>query len=170
MPARNEYNVTVPATSLELTKTYHGLSIINERGEIVGKVQSYNPVFAARAGSHVYELNAYTFGRPIDYVPGIESGRTLNCTRIEVWTDEMEVTFGPANDVARTGNAEWIDLCEQTRPFLFQEVIFKGNTQYKAWEYLGCWFKSKSLTAYGAQEIPSVQAQSEMAYVIRQPL
>lgn len=170
MAARNDFGVTVPAVELNLTKTYHGLSIISEQGQLVGRTQSYTPTFATRAVSHVYELNAYTFGRPIDNVPGIESGRTLAVQRIEVWDEEMEVVFGPQADIARNGGIEWIDLCEQTTPFIFQEVLLRGNVQYRAWEYLGCWFTSKTITGMTAQGDAKIVSDAAMMYVIRQAI
>ena len=97
MTATNDYGVTVPAITLPLTKTYHGLTIVNNSGQIVGRIQTYLPKFAQRALAHVYELNAFTWGRPIDIVPGIESGRTLSVSRVEVWTDEIEVELGDPN-------------------------------------------------------------------------
>lgn len=168
--ARNDFSVTVPAISLPMTKTYHGLTVIDERGRIVGRVQNYNPVFASRAGTHVYELNAFTFGRPIDYVPGIESGRSLSCSRIEVWEDEFEVAMGPDQDNARNGGKEWSDLCEQTKPFIFQDALFRGNSRYRAWEYLGCWFQTKSLTQASANGDAMFVSDVTMAYVTRRQL
>jgi hypothetical protein len=170
MAAQNDYGVTVPGMALATTKTYHGLTIISETGQIVGRVQSYTPVFAKRAGSHVYELNAYTFGRPIDYVPGIESGRSLSCTRIETWEEEAEIAFGSSQDIARLGRTEWSDLCDQTAPFIFQEAFFRANTRYRAWEYLGCWFTSKSFNSFSADGDAKVVASLEMAYIIRKQL
>lgn len=170
MAAANDFGVTVPAVELNMTKTYHGLSIISESGQIVGRVQSFSPKVAQRDGSLVYELNAQTWGRPIDYVPGKEGGRSLSCSRIEVWNEEMEIAFGPANDIARNGGVEWMDLCEQTQPFIFQEAWFKGNSRYRAWEYLGCWFTSKSFSGFSAEGDAKVVADCEMAYVIRKAL
>jgi hypothetical protein len=166
MPASNDYGVTVPAVALNSTKTYHGLTLIRD-GQIIGRVQTYTPKFAERAVNLVYELNAYTWGRPIDNVPGIESGRSLSVHRIEVWGEEMEIAFGPAEDVNRNNRLEWIDLCEQTVPFVFQEALLKANTRYRSWEYLGCWFTSKDVDAYNATGDAKIIATSNMSYVIR---
>ena len=165
--ARNDFGVTVPAVNLPLTKTYHGLTIIGENGLIVGRIQSYTPTFASRAVESVYELNGLTWGRPIDNVPGIESGRSLTLSRVEVWNEEMEIVLSNQADVLRTGGVEWPDLAEQTRPFVLQEVLFKGNTRYRTWEYLGCWFTSKTVGAYGAQTSPQVVADAGANYVVR---
>jgi hypothetical protein len=170
MPARNDFGVTVPAVALNITKTYHGLTIISETGQIVGRVQTYTPKFAERDVTLVYELNAYTWGRPIDNVPGVEKGRTLSVHRIEVWDEEMELAFGGAEDNSRNGGVEWIDLCEQTQPFIFQEAIFRGNSRYRSWEYLGCWFTSKDIDAYNATGDAKIIATSNMSYVIRRSL
>jgi len=165
--ARNDFGVTVPAVSLPLTKTYHGLTIIGENGLIVGRIQSYTPTFAQRTITQIYELNGLTWGRPIDNVPGVEAGRSLSCSRVEVWNEEMEVAIGPQADVLRNGGAEWPDLAEQTRPFVLQEVLFKGNTRYRTWEYLGCWFESKSVGEYGANADPSIKSTAQAKYVAR---
>lgn len=170
MAARNDYSVTVPALALNLTKTYHGQTLISETGQIIGRIQSYTPEFAQRATKLVYEVNAYTWGRPIDIVPGIESGRSLNCERIEVWEEEMEIAFGSTDDNARLGGSEWIDLCEQTKPFIFQEALFRANNRYRSWEYLGCWFQSKTVSPYSAEGDAEIKATAKMQYVIRRSL
>jgi hypothetical protein len=168
--ARNEYGVTVPALSLGMTKTYHGLTLIDEKGQIVGRVQSFKPTFGKREGKHLWELNAFTFGRPIDYVPGKETGRTISCSRVEIWGDEFEVAIGPDVDVQRNGLKEWSDLCEQTVPFIFQDALFQGNSRYRAWEYLGCWFTSKDLSQAQADGDAIYIADIEMAYITRRQL
>ena len=50
MSAANEFNVTVPITEVTLTKTYHGISIISGSGQIVGRIQSFQPTAYARDG------------------------------------------------------------------------------------------------------------------------
>jgi hypothetical protein len=170
MSAANEFNVTVPITEVTLTKTYHGLSIISGSGQIVGRIQSFQPTAYARDGKHVYELNAFTFGRPVDYVPGIESGRQLNCERVEMWNDEFEIEFGASADVQRNGGIEWIDLCEQTRPFIVQEALFRGGSRYRTWEYLGCWLKAKTITGFQAEGDAKVIVTCDMAFIIRKAL
>lgn len=170
MAARNDYGVTVPAIALNSTKTYHGLTIISESGQIVGRVQSYTPKFGERDVTLVYELNGYTWGRPIDNVPGIEKGRTLSVNRIEVWEEEMEIAFGSAEDNGRNGGVEWIDLCEQTKPFIFQECLLRASSRFRSWEYLGCWFTSKDIDAYSATGDAKIVANSSMSYVIRRSL
>ena len=165
--ARNDYGVTVPAVSLPLTKTYHGLTIIGDNGLIVGRIQSYQPTFASREITDVYELNGLTWGRPIDNVPGKETGRSLQLERIEVWNEEMELVLASQADVVRTGGSEWPDLMEQTRPFVLQEVLFKGNTRYRTWEYLGCWLVSKTVGSYSATGNPQESSSANAKYVVR---
>jgi hypothetical protein len=168
--ARNDYDVTVPSVELALTKHYHGLTIIAENGSLVGRIQSFTPKAYERASSFVYELNAFTFGRPVDIVPGKESGRTIECTRVEMWDEEFEIAFGPAADNARVGGIEWSDLCDQTRPFLIQEALFRGAARYSTWEYLGCWLTGKSYNDISAEGEAKMVASCQMSYVIRKRL
>lgn len=168
--ARNDYNVTTPLVELNITKTYHGIAIINQDGQIIGRVQSFTPKAYQRDLTMVYELNPYTFGRPVDIVPGKESGRSISCSRVEVWEEEMEIALGPKEDVARNGNAEWIDLCEQTKPFVIQEALFRGNARYRSWEYLGCWFESKNFSGIEAEGDAKYKVDCELKYVIRRQI
>lgn len=162
--ATNEYNVTVPPTFLELTKTYHGCAIVAQNGNIVGRIQSYTPNFAARTITPLYELNFLTFGRPIDNVPGIEAGRSIDIERVEVWGSEMERAFGhEADDIGQ----QWQDLCDQTLPFILQEAWFKGPTRYLTWEYLGCWFTSNSNGSFAATGEGHVISTANLQYIIR---
>lgn len=160
MAASNDYGVQVQPVALNLTKTYHALSIQLANGTIIGRIQDFNPTFAQRAGSHVYELNRQTTGRPIDYVPGIESGRSISCTRVEVWSDELEVALAEAE-------SEYIDLCDQTKPFEIIESLFRGSSAYRAWRYKGCWFADKSINSYSAEGDMKTIATTTINYVIR---
>lgn len=165
--ARNDFGVTVPAVSLPLTKTYHGLTLIGDNGLIIGRVQNYTPTFAQREVSEIYELNGLTWGRPIDNVPGRETGRSLTLDRVEVWNEEMELVLATQADIVRTGGAEWPDLMEQTRPFVLQEVLFKGNTRYRTWEYLGCWLTSRTVSQYSSTGNAQVSSSAGAKYVVR---
>lgn len=162
--AKNSYGVVSPSLVLDLTKTYHGLAIVAENGNPVGRIQSYTANFAARTVTPIYELNALTWGRVIDNVPGIETGRSISTERVEVWEEEMELAFGSAADKS---TEEWVDLCDQTNPFTMQEAWFRGEEAYRRWEYSGCWFTSKSIGGIAAQGEGHVIAAAEMVYVYR---
>ena len=170
MPASNDYKVQTPLVELNITKTYHGIAIINSDGQIIGRIQSFTPKPYARDLTKVYELNPYTFGRPIDIVPGKETGRSISCSRVEVWDEEMELAFGPDSDNARVGNAEWIDLAEQTVPFILQEALFRGAARYHSWQYLGCWFESKTYGNIEAEGDAKYRVDCELQYVIRRAI
>lgn len=160
---RNDYGVETPDLALNLTKTTHGLSISLPTGTIIGRIQDWAPTFAERALSNVYELNRRTFGRPIDIVPGVESGRSISVNRVEVWEDELEVAFGAAT-------SEMVDLCDQTEPFDIVESLFRGSTAYRSWRYKGCWFASKSLSGMSAEGDAKLISDATINYVIRQKI
>lgn len=176
--AENNYGVAVnPQTVFDLTKSFHGIAI-QIGANIIGRIQSWNPTFAAREGSHIYELNRETWGRPIDIVMARETGRSISCDRVEVWNGEIERSFGTNADpsflsavvgAGRNGNdaTEWRDLCEQTHPFACSEVWNRGILHYRAWDYRGCWFTSKSLGELSSEGDAIVRASVEMMYVIR---
>lgn len=160
MAATNDYGVDVRPVELNLTKTYHSMSIQLGSGSIIGRIQDWSPTFANRAGDHVYEINRATMGRPIDYVPGIESGRSISVTRVEVWDDELEVAMAEAE-------SEYTDLADQTAPFEIVESLFRGNTAYRGWRYRGCWFSSLSLAGFSATgDMKSVKS-ADINYVAR---
>ena len=158
--AENDYGVESPDLALESTKTYHGVSIQTPNGSIIGRIQDFQATFAQRAGTHVYELNRETIGRPIDYVPGVESGRSITVSRIEVWDDELEIALADAN-------REWEDLAEQTAAFEILESLFRGPTPYRTWAYRGCWFSSMSLDSFSAEGDMRVSKSAEINYVAR---
>lgn len=158
--ATNDYGVGVQTVELNLTKTYHGMSICLTNGSIIGRIQEWSPTFAQREGSHIYEINRATAGRPIDYVPGRESGRSISVTRVEVWNDELELAMAEAE-------SEYIDLADQTKPFELVESLFKGTAAYRGWRYKGCWFTSKTLSGLSAEGDFKHVASAEINYVIR---
>lgn len=140
------------------SKTYHGVAIVVD-GNIVGRIGSWNPQMYSRAGEHIYELNNYTFGRPVDYVPGINDGYTISCDRAEVWGQEMERALGYPG--------LWADLIDQDRPFTVQEMLFRGNTVYQTWTYTGCWFTKKNIDNFSSKETPTIKLKAELAFVGR---
>lgn len=156
--------VTANKTFLDRTKTYHGVVIMTDTQQPIGRIQSYNPKFASRTLSPIYELNWATFGRPIDYVPSKEEGRGITCNRVEVWNEEFEIAFGGS----LAPSQEWIDLCDQNRPFTLHEKWYKGTDDYRMWVYKGVWIASKDLDELSADGEATVKANVEMNYVIRQ--
>ena len=141
----NAYGISVKPLELDVadaptTMSYHGTSIV-VNGNIIGRISSWQPN-VTRQGKLVYEVSHVTWGRPVDYVPGISEGYTISVGRTEVWNEEFEVALG----LTTAGNP-FNDLSDQTRPFTIYEYIFKGKDLYRVWVYLGCWFKSKNLTA-----------------------
>jgi hypothetical protein len=112
-----------------------------------------------RAGEHVYELNHLTFGRPVDYVPGINSNYTVSCSRTEVWNEELEIALGYP--------AVWADLIDQDRPFTVKEFLIRGAAVYRVWQYTGCWFTSKNYEAFQAEGVPKVMLSAELSFVAR---
>ena len=162
--ATNVYNVTTPRidysdTSAPTTFTYHGVSIV-VAGNIIGRITSWQPSGAyTREGVHIYELQKDTWGRPVDYVPGRSTGYTLTFVRAEVWGQETEVTFG--------FNTVFNDLSDQTRPFVIQEYIFKGQELYRVWQYSGCWFQDKNFEAMTADGDGVLRCNGTVAYVSR---
>ena len=80
------------------TKVYHGVSICTGTGEgsgnIIGRIQSWQPDSCTRDGIHLYELANTSWGRPIEWIPGKATGFTIAVTRAEVWKAEMERALG----------------------------------------------------------------------------
>lgn len=140
------------------TKTFHGVTIA-VNGRLVGRVQSWQPSVYNREGTHIYELSNLTFGRPVDYVPGISTGYTVAATRTEVWDEELEIAFGYPS--------VWADLIDQNRPFNVQEYLYRGEDLYRVWLYTGCWFNDRNDGSFGAQEAPSIIANANLSFVSR---
>ncbi len=139
------------------TKTYHGVTIVVD-GKIVGRVQNWNPT-TSRGGTHIRELSVATFGRPVDYVPGIAEGFTISCSRTEVWNEELEIALGYPG--------VWSDLTDQDRPFTSDEYWFRGRDVYRVWKYLGCWFQDRNEDAYDAAGDAVVKTNPTLAFVSR---
>jgi hypothetical protein len=124
------------------SKTYHAISIVVQ-GRVVGRIQSWQANAYNRNGKHIYELSHHTFGRAIDYVPGINSAYSLTFSRAEVWNQEIEIVLGYPGI--------WQDLIDQDRPFTCQEHLFKGRTPYRIWTYSGCWFTDRNENQFEAE-------------------
>lgn len=146
------------AENAPTTKTYHGLAI-SVNGKLIGRIQNWSPKMYTREGEHVYELSYLTFGRPVDYVPGIATGFEIDAERIEVWDEELELAFGYP--------AVWADLIDQNRPVNIQEYLFRGPDVYRVWLYTGCWFTDRNESQFEAEGAPSVMASASLSFVSR---
>ena len=98
---------------------YHGFSIQID-GVTIGRITSWNPMNLTRSATLVKELNADTWGAPVDIVPAGEDDRAM------------------------LGAAPYNLLIDQKRPFDLQEIYYKGNTLYQVTEYYACWFTGKT--------------------------
>lgn len=144
------------------TKTFHGVTIVvNSR--VVGRVSSWNPQMYNRPGQWVYELSYHTFGRPVDYVPGRNEGYTATLARTEVWNQEIEVAMG--------FGAVFNDLCDQDRPWITDEYLFRGssgqNQLYRWWQCTGCWFSNRNEDAFSSEGETMIRVSAEVAFVSR---
>lgn len=162
----NPHGVTVDpidwdADNAPYAKTYHGLTIVCN-GQLIGRITSWNPSEQTRENLHVYELSYYTFGRPVDIVPGRCTGYTITGTSAEMWDKEIERRFE-----GDTSIQQYSDLMDQKRGFTIYEHWFKGVTAYKTWVYYGCWFNSKGDEGYQAEGEARVVTNFNLTYVSR---
>ncbi len=140
-------------------KTYHGLTIqVNNR--VIGRITSWQPTAYSRDGVHIYELNVDSFGRPVDYVPGVATGFTIAFSRVELWTEEIEIALG-------YGSLVWDDLTDQTRPFTIDEFLFRKDVLYRHWQYKGCWFQDRNEEAATSQGDAIYTVNATVAYIQR---
>jgi len=141
------------------SKTYHGITLV-VNSNVLGRVQSWNNSGAyTRQGKHVWELNNRTYGRPVDYVPGIAEGYTISAQMAELWGKELEIQTG--------STSRYIDLVSQTRPFEAQEFWFRGSDPYEVWTYLGCWMQDANESEYTSEGDARVLRNFQFAYVSR---
>lgn len=158
----NTYQVQSQSLSYQQTgdsMTYHGAAIVVQ-GNLVGRIQSWQPDGAYnRDGELVYELNKNTIGKPIDYVPGKATGFTISFARVEAWDQEFERALGYSDVFA--------DLTDQTRPFVIQEFLYKGQQPYRVYQYSGCWLRSKNPEAWTSDGNYVHKISGQLAYVSR---
>lgn len=160
----NAHNVrTTPldlgAAGAPMAKTYHGLSIV-VNNKSVGRIESWAPQMFTRGGQHLHELSHFTFGRPVDYVPGVIPSFTASATRTEMWQNEFELALG--------FKVVWADLIDQDRPFTIYEYLFKGKDIYRVWAYTGCWFQNRNEENMQAtSDAPRYLVNAEIAFVSR---
>jgi hypothetical protein len=154
-------NPTVPidfdAAYAPTTQTYHGFSIQID-GVQIGRITEWTPQAMDREMTHVFELNARTWGQPVDLVPGRATQFTLSFARAEVWGEEVEKAFGETDVYAL--------LIDQNAPFQIDEVYSKGAGQiYRQYKYLGCWFNSKTFDAFSGEGNGIISIQGEITFV-----
>ena len=147
------------------TKTYHGLAIV-VNNVTVGRISSYKVPTLARTITPVRELTppgqaGGSFGRVIEQVPGkSEDGSyTLTVARTEVWGKELEIAFGFA--------ATFLDLCDQTRPFILEEQLFQGTQRKYTHRYSGCWFSELGNEDFTADGDAIVKATATIMFTSR---
>jgi hypothetical protein len=149
------------AVDAPTAKTYHGLTI-KVNNNVIGRIKSWQPTAYSREGNHVYELNVDSFGRPVDYVPGIATGFTVAFSRVELWREEIEVALG-----LTTVEDIFDDLTDQTRPFTIDEFLYRGTSLYRHWVYRGCWFQDRNEDGADAQGDGIYTVNATIAYIQR---
>lgn len=168
MRARNDYRVDHEDGAFEngyapLTQTYHGFSI-EVQGITIGRITEWTPMQMSRPATLVRELNARTYGQPVDIVPGVEENFTLAFARAEVWGEDIEAAFG----LTDPGDAFEL-LINQRRPFEISEVYKRYQGEIlREYKYVGCWFTSKNtaqFTADGGDSI--IKVDGEIMFVNR---
>ncbi len=142
-------------------KTYHGITI-EVGGNVLGRIQSWNPSPYTREGDWVYELNNQTWGKPVDYVPGRATGFSVNASVAELWYKEIEVQLGQV-----TSGSQFNDLIDQNFPFTAREFWFRGSDTYRVFTYLGCWLTDRNETDFSATGDAKVIANFNFNYVSR---
>jgi len=138
------------------TQTYHGFSI-QVGGVTIGRITEWTPQQLDREFNHVFELNAKTWGQPVDGVPGRATNFQLSFARAEVWGEEIEKAFGET-DV-------YTLLINQTQPFTIDEVYARGLQIYRRYRYLGCWFTSKNVSAFASDGDGIIKIDGEMMFI-----
>ena len=165
IPATNSFNIEAnrPAAAVNFdapyaptTATYHGFSI-QVGGVTVGRFTEWTPQNLDRDVTPVYELNAKTWGQPVDLVPGKANTFTVAFGRAEVWGEELEKAFGET-DV-------YTLLLNQNTPFAVDEVYLRGQQLYRQYRYLGCWFTSKSTDSFTGEGDGIIRVNGEIAFV-----
>ena len=137
-------------------QTYSGFSIQID-GVTIGRITEWTPHQMDRQVNIVKELNAKTFGQPVDAVPSGAENFNLTFARAEVWGEEVEKAFGE-DDI-------YLLLTNQTRPFSIDEVYMKGRTLYRRYRYLGCWFTSKNVDQFSATGDNQIKISGELVFV-----
>ena len=158
---RQQVPIDFDAPYAPTTMTYHGFSI-QIGGTTIGRIRDWTPQALDRDAVHVYELNAATFGQPVDLVPGVAKAFEISFARAEVWGEEVERAFGET-DV-------YTLLTNQNRPFQIDEVYKRGKQIYRIWRYLGCWFTSKSFGQYTADGDTIITCDGTLMFVNKIPI
>jgi len=138
------------------TQTYHGFSI-QVSGVTIGRLTEWTPQALDRDVTLLYELNAKTWGQPVDAVPGKANTFTVGFGRAEVWGEEIEKAFGETD--------AYTLLVNQSTPFAIDEVFLRGTSLYRRYRYLGCWFNSKSWDAFTSDGEGVIRVSGELTFV-----
>jgi len=165
--ATNPYGISRGSSALDVTapdapntQTYHGFSI-QIGGKTIGRITEWTPVQLDREINHIFELNADTWGQPVDIIPGRATNFDLAFARAEVWGQDAEVAFGLADDVFSL-------LIDQRAPFQIREVYKYGSTIVRQVNYRGCWFKEKNVTQFTGEGDGIIKIDGTIAFVNRE--
>lgn len=142
-------------------QAYHGFSLSNGNEDVIGRITSFNPSQNyQRNHALIYELSAKTFGVPVDMMPGVSTGYQLSMVRVELWGQEIET-------VLDGGGTPYNVLNDQVRPVKLNEYLYRGDTLYLQWEYLGCWWVAKNQDNYTADGDGIIRVNCDLAFVRR---
>lgn len=161
--APNVYGVTTApldssAPDFPAGQTYHGFFMVEPRTQaLVGRLQSFQTTHYSRGGTHVYELNAFTAGHPVEYIPTIADQFMAHFVHGELWNGEIELALGYP--------AVFADLTDQTSAFELEEWLQRGKDLYRIWRYSGCWFRSKNREEHTVSGDYQIKIRGDIAFV-----
>lgn len=110
----------IPSTTI---RTSHAISI-KAGSLVIGNIQSWSPS-QSRAITPQYEIDAVGVGLPLEQVPGVASGLTIQIARYDLYTSKMEEVWG-------TPKPFWM-LTDQHNPIDVEEkwIRFKSDKDPK---------------------------------------
>ena len=127
------------------TASSHSISIRNERGLKIGRIQNWSPSMSRVIDSE-FENDANSAGEPVERVPQIQSGNRISVDRYELYTFHIGQAFGTPVVNQDRRNGDLVSLSQQVRPIGIREIWRDPFGAIRAYAYVGVWFSDLGLT------------------------
>ncbi len=137
---------------LTQTASSHSISIRNQLGLRIGRIQSWSPQMA-RAVETVWEVNKNAKGEPVERVGQIQGTNTIGIERYEMYTFHTGEAFATpvidddnSNNMGNAIGNDLVTLVDQIKPFHIREIWRDPFGSIRAYAYVGCVWADMGIT------------------------
>jgi len=163
------FSINPPMTQ---TASSHAITIRNERGIKIGRIQSWSPTMS-RQVDQLFEVHANNTGEPVEQVPQTQNQNRVAVERFELYNFNIGEAFGTPvvggvvpQESGSSNAIDLVNLTRQVKPFHVREIWRDPFGGIRAYLYVGVWFVDWGITI-SATDDRIIKARASLQFTRR---